>query len=135
MKHSPMHGHNNKAATTAERAEQALDTIGYQLGFLAGKASQRFEHAVSTARASAQPQTPNTGEETHNESPSLLPSEEAKQHAFVRAEEIVQIAEQRLGQWSALLSYQSQRLVARMREDLEDVWAEAQHLRNTKQRP
>jgi len=135
MNHSHVHGHNNKAATTTERAEQALDTIGYQLGFLAGKASQRFEHAVSTARASAQHQAPHTGKETHKEPPSLLPSEEASQQAFARAEELVQIAEQRLGQWSAFLSSQSQRLVARMREDLEDVWAEAQHLRNTQQRP
>lgn len=137
MNHPHVHGHNNKAATTTERAEQALDTIGYQLGFLAGKASQRFEYAVSAARtsASAQPQTPNTGEEAHKEPPSLLPSEEATQQAFSRAEEFVQIAEQHLGQWSALLSSKSQRLVARMREDLEDVWAEAQHLRNTKQRP
>ncbi len=135
MNNPHVHGHNNKAATTTERAEQALDTIGYQLGFLAGKASQRFEHAVSTARASAQHQAPHTGEEAHNEPPSLLLSEEASQQAFARAEELVQIAEQRLGQWSAFLSSQSQRLVARMREDLEDVWAEAQHLRNTQQRP
>ena len=134
MNHSSVHGHNSKGATT-ERAEQALDTIGYQLGFLAGKASQRFEHAISTARASAQPHTPDTSEKIHNGSPSLLPSEEVTQQAFGRAEELVQIAEQRLGQWSALLSSQSQRLVARMREDLEDVWAEAQHLRNTKLHP
>lgn len=135
MNHSSVHGHNNKGATTTERAEQALDTIGYQLGFLAGKASQRFEQAVSTARTSAQPHTPDTGEEAHNGSPSLLPSEEATQQAFTRAEELVQVAEQRLGRWSALLSHQSQRLVARMREDFEDVWAEAQHLHHTKQRP
>lgn len=135
MNHSPVHGHNNKGATTAERAEQALDTIGYQLGFLAGKAGQRFEQAVSTARASAQLQAPDAGEEAHNGSPSLLPPEEATQQAFARAEELMQLAEQRLRRWSALLSYQSQHLVARMREDLEDVWAEAQHLRNTKQHP
>jgi hypothetical protein len=128
--------HDNGAKPTGtERAEQKFDNIGYRIGYLAGTATQRLEHVVSNMRVPSLPQITRTDQGNHRESPSPRISEEDTQQAFIRAEELVQHTEQRVGQWSAFLSQRSQRLVARMREDLEDLWAEAQHVRQTKQRP
>jgi hypothetical protein len=125
---------NGSGSTTTERAEQINNTIGYRLGFLAGTATQRLERAVSTIRAPSQSQATRANQGAQSGPSSLLPSEETMQRALVRAEELVQYTEQRLGQWSARLGHQSQRLAGLLREDLEDLWAEAQHIRHNKRR-
>lgn len=126
MSHTDEH---NLGQTTAKRAEQTLDNIGHHLGLLAGTATYRIEQIVNNVHLSSPFQTGSTQQEAGR---SLQPSGEAAPPAIDRAEEIMQRVEQSMGRWSGRLSLQSQRVVARMREDLEDMWAEAQHLRQTR---
>jgi len=128
MSHTNEH---NSGQTAPEHAEQTLDNIGHHLGLLAGTASHRIEQIVNNIRFSAPFQTSSIQQEAEH---PPQPSGETAQPAFDRAEELVQRAEQNMGRWTARLSQQSQRTVARMREDLEDMWAEAQHLRQTRRR-
>jgi hypothetical protein len=128
MSHTNEH---NSGQTAPERAEQTLDNIGHHLGLWAGTATYRIEQIMNNVRFSAPFQTSDTQQESER---SLQSSGETAQPAFDRAEEFVQRAEQNMGRWTARLSQQSQRMVARMREDLEDMWAEAQHMRHTRRR-
>jgi DNA polymerase II large subunit len=125
---------NNSGSTTTARAEQALDSVGYRIGFLAGTTTRRLEHAVSTVHVQSHSQANKAPQSEDREASSHFTSDESVQRALVRAEELMHRAEQRLGQWSAFLSHQSQRLTARTREELEDFWVEAQHLRQTSRR-
>ncbi len=47
-----------------------------------------------------------------------------------RAEELVDRAGERLGHFATLVSQRVQWAVARVREEAEDIWAEAQNIRN-----
>ncbi|QBD83078.1 hypothetical protein EPA93_46795 [Ktedonosporobacter rubrisoli] len=119
---------NSPDQSSTQRAEQVLTTLGHRIGFLAGMASQRVEQAIRSTRPQSHQQD---SHESHK--PSSAPrAKEAMPQAMTRAEELVQQAELDLGQWAAQLGLQSQRLTARIREDLEDIWADAQHQRNIK---
>ncbi len=122
--------HNSGQAAT-RRAEQTLDNLGHHLGLLAGTATHRIEQVVNNVHLSSPFQTSTSQQETGR---SLQSSQEATQPAFERAEDLVQRAEQDIGRWTARVGHQSQHMVARMREDLEDMWADAQHLRHTRRR-
>jgi len=50
--------------------------------------------------------------------------------AMQRAEVAVDVAAQRVGKWAAAFGHGVQRVVARTREEGEDILAEAQHIRN-----
>jgi cation-transporting ATPase I len=52
-----------------------------------------------------------------------------------RAEEIVDAATAKAGDWISRLSYQLMRGIARAREETEDIWAEAQSMTQTDQAP
>lgn len=49
--------------------------------------------------------------------------------AIARAEELVDRVGEQVGQWLSRLGHSTQRTLARAREEAEDIWAEAQHLR------
>jgi hypothetical protein len=108
--------------TATRRAEQALDSVGRSIGLFAGTTGQRFQQAVRSVFARS--------EQSEQTSPSK--PEEAGQPALERAEGLVHIAEERIGQWAGFTGHQSQRLLARLREDVEDMWAEAQNIRGKK---
>jgi hypothetical protein len=48
---------------------------------------------------------------------------------IARAEELVDRMGERVGQWLSQLGHSTQKALARAREEAEDIWAEAQHLR------
>ncbi len=55
--------------------------------------------------------------------------------ATERAEALVNQLGERIGQYAALTNQQLQRWTARTREELEDIWAEAQSLRHRQTPP
>jgi hypothetical protein len=52
-----------------------------------------------------------------------------------RAEDLVERLGQRLGHFTALAGFQIQKAPARMREEIEDMWAEAHSIRQQKSPP
>lgn len=114
------------------RAEVLLGNLGRRLDLFAAQAGQRMHDIADAIREEAdradQPAT-NSGEKAH---PSGIARTEASgKLAMERAEEAVD----RMGHYLAVASFQIQRATARLREEGEDIWAEAQNIRRERSRP
>ena len=118
-----------------ERADELLNTLGRRIGLFAGRAGQRIQGTAVTIREQTrrmgQPETA-AGEkpsqpERAREEESAQPGTEKAQ---AKAEELVEGMTQRLGLFAALAGLQIQKTAARVREEAEDIWAEAQNIRN-----
>jgi hypothetical protein len=83
-------------------------------------------HSANVARAA----TPNgmTGPQ-----PSRSSEEEARRQALQRAEEMADRLGEQVGHYVAALGHSVLKWVARAREEAEDIWAEAQALRERQQ--
>jgi len=102
------------------RAEELLNNLG-----------QRIQSAAVSLRDEAdrmdQPST-EPGEKSH--SSTIARAEEQGKLAMERAEELVD----RLSHYLALAGFQVQRAMAYMREEGEDIWAEAQNIHQKRTR-
>lgn len=116
----------NRPAT--ERAEELLDRAGRGLGRVVAATGKRVQRAT-TARpqGAAKPDSLN-GKKQKSVTPSR--TQEANQEAMERADVLVSQMEQRIRHFTALLGFNIQRTAARVREEAEDMWAEAQHIRS-----
>lgn len=124
-------GEDSKQPATV-RAEELLDNVGQRLGLFAALTAQRIQHAATYVRQEAdrldQPKT------SPGEKPAIARSEESSKPPKERAEELVDQFGQRFGHFAALTGLQIQRVTARAREEVEDMWAEAQNIRQEKSR-
>lgn len=116
-----------------ERAERLVNRAGEQLGQLAGRAALRVQHVAQGWRKEADeidasdvaPEKPAPGEIG---TPDTRQKSSATQE---RAEEMVDQFLHRASAWAAGSNYQARRTFARLREDVEDIWAEAQVTRRS----
>lgn len=114
----------------SDGAEQAINRAGERLGRLAGKAFLRVQQAAQGFREEADnmdalkpgSEKPASSKGTQASSPS--PSKE-------KAEEMVDQFLQRASHWAVVGNVQARRTAARLREDVEDMWAEAQDMRGS----
>jgi hypothetical protein len=120
------------------RAEEFVDRMGRSIGLFAGLTGQRLQRTATVIRQEVQ----------HARQPTTAPGEQSKQPETARPEECAQSARpaaekrteqaeqkvdqaaQRLALLGAAVSYQVQKTAARIREEAEDMWVEAQHLRH-----
>ncbi|HLI04944.1 MAG TPA: hypothetical protein VKV40_00065 [Ktedonobacteraceae bacterium] len=113
-----------------ERADEALKRAGRNIGIFAGLAAVCIQRATGAVRNAAKP-VPASNKKA--EQPEVAQTEEsatlAGEKATEQAEQMVDQAAQRLGTFAATLSYQAQKAAARLREEGEDIWFEAQHIR------
>jgi hypothetical protein len=117
------------------RAEALLDNVGQRLGLFAALTAQRIQHATASIREEADRlDQPNTSSEEKPASPALAQTEESGKQTKERAEELVDQLGQRIGHFAALSGLQIQRVAARAREEVEDMWAEAQNIRQESSR-
>ncbi|BCL81550.1 hypothetical protein ccbrp13_40150 [Ktedonobacteria bacterium brp13] len=109
----------------AERSEQILTYAGGRLGMLVGRATIRFRQAAQAFREEAD----------HMDMPGLTSTQQAGRPAsernadlnrstMERAEELVG----RIEQWAIVGSSQMKRAIARLQEDAEDMYVEAQDM-------
>jgi hypothetical protein len=117
------------------RADELLNNLGRRIGFFAGLAGQRIQSTAVNMRE--QTRRMNQHEAAAGEKSSQPPraqTEESAQpeteKATAKAEELVEGMAQRLGLFAALAGLQIQKTAARVREEAEDLWAEAQNIRN-----
>ncbi len=122
------------------RAEKLLDRTGQRLAIFALQARQRLQETVSSIRTEAdrmgQPsrqeearaETHNGAAHTDQKTPANNASSHASSSGTTRAEGIVDNWTQRISATASVSSLQVQRLMARMREETEDIWAEAQDI-------
>jgi uncharacterized protein YbjQ (UPF0145 family) len=112
------------SATT--RAEELLDQAGQRIGKFAALTRVRFQQALTAMREEAERRDTPTltqGGQTGQENGS-------NQLATQRAEEMVDWMGERLGAVTATTSLQIQKALARLREEAEDIWAEAESIRD-----
>jgi hypothetical protein len=77
---------------------------------------------------------PNTAPGEKSSQPKIASAEEKGQLAMERAEELVTGMGQRLGHFASLAGLQILKATARVREEAEDIWAEAQNIHHENRR-
>lgn len=118
-----------------ERAEELLDSMGRRIGFFAALAGQRIQNAAASIRVGTeQMNEPNTAPRENASQPTIARTEEKGKPAMERSEELVDSVVQRLSHYASLVGFQIQRATARTREEAEDMWAEAQNIRQENSR-
>jgi hypothetical protein len=112
------------------RAEELFDRMGQRIGSFTALATERIQRAATSIREAAdrldQPQTVSGAKSNGT---AVAQTEEAGRPATEQAEEMVDRVGQRISYSTALAGLQIQRAAARMREEAEDMWAQAQNLR------
>ena len=117
------------------RAEELLDNMGRRLGTFAALAGQRIQNAAASIREEAdQMDQPNTVPAEKSSRPASARAEEKGKLAMERSEEAVDRLAQRLSHYTSLVGHQILKASARMREEAEDMWAEAQNIRQENSR-
>ena len=116
------------------RAEEVLDSMGRRIGLFAARAGQRIQNTATSLREEAdQMDQPDTAPGKKASQPGLTRAEKS-QLAMQRSEELVNRMVQRLSFYAAMAGYQVQKAAARAREEAEDMWAEAQNIRQENSR-
>ncbi len=117
-----------------ERANELLNSAGQRLAMFALLARQRLQETVGAIRVEADrmDQPSHVGEARAGEQEGGARQAEQPGRASTaetaRAEELVDRWAQRISTTVAITGWQTQRIIARMREEAEDIWAEAQYL-------
>lgn len=112
------------------RADELLDSMGHRIGLFVARAGQRIQNAAASVREQAdRMDQPDTADDEKSHQPTTARAEEKGQVAMEKSEELVDRMAQQLSIYTARAGLQIQKAVARMREEAEDIWAEAQHLR------
>jgi hypothetical protein len=110
------------------RAEELLDQAGQRVGAFVALTRIRVQQALSAAREEAE----RRGRDTSQLMQGGQAGQEngSNQLATQRAEEIVDRVGGRLGAVAAMTGLQIQKALARVREEAEDMWADAESIRD-----
>ncbi len=131
---SQIPGENSRQPATA-RAEEVLDNLGRRMGLFTARAGQRIQNVTASIREEADRlDQPETAPGEKSKTPLVAQTEEQGKLAKERAEVLVDRMGQRVSNWASRAGFQVQRAVARMREEVEDMWAEAENLRRENRR-
>lgn len=113
-------------------ARQRAEQLGERIGYLASLALRRVE---ATARqAMPGPISPSAAEAPDREAPAAGPAGASTQAATERAERLLDDMGERIGGLASITGPVIQKFVALAREEAEDIWAEAQHIRRSNSR-
>ena len=118
------------SSSAPARAEQLLTQAGERVGTLVGRTIVGFRRGMQSLRAEAdQLDVPGS-------SPKKQPTRkvgprkgQADSPATKRAEDLVDEAAQRASQWMQVNGLRMRRAMAFAREEVEDIWVEAQDVR------
>jgi hypothetical protein len=120
----------NSGQPATERAEELLDNMGHRLGLFAARAGQRIQTAATSVREEVgRIELPKTSSGDNSDQPVQARFEESSRVATEKAEELVDRIGQRFADFASLATLQILRASVRVREEAEDMWAEAQHIR------
>jgi hypothetical protein len=120
----------NPGQPATERAEELLDSMGRRLGLFAARAGQRIQGAATSVREEVgRIELPKPPSGDNSGQPVQARFEESSRVATEKAEVLVDRAAERLADFVSLATLQFLKASARVREEAEDMWAEAQHIR------
>jgi hypothetical protein len=118
--------------------EVLIDRMAHSLGFYAARTYLRIQSMARPAHEGANQQDQLKREQTETaDQPAQSPeqAEELSQSRTRKAEEMVDYLAQHLSSLTATVKLNFQRTTARVREDTEDMWAEAQDIRHHRGHP
>lgn len=113
-----------RAAPTYERAEQMLARAGAQLGQWAGHTLLRARHTTQALRQKAA-HLDLSASERHAKHANTA---RETQPSLERAEMVVDRFAERISHWAVGGNLSARRTMARLQEDVEDMWVEAQEI-------
>lgn len=116
----------NDLPSATERAEAMLDHFGRNLGLFVASTGKRVQQ-VAAVRGKSEPSKSSAGKKRGRAASAS--TEEDDQEAIERADALVEQMEERVSHFTQRASFGLQKTTARLREEVEDMWAEAQHLR------
>jgi hypothetical protein len=125
-------GPGEKSQAATERAEAAFDQLGQRIGVFAHRIRQNVGSMAASVKNKVNNLEP-PGTLSARKSSQMQPQQSGPPQ-IERAEEKVDHLGQRLGAWGSQTSSQFQKVVARVREDTEDMWVEAQNIRRQNHR-
>ena len=111
------------SATAVERAEELISRVEQRIGALPALIGQRAQQA--TTRVSEQVKQAGTHQNQEG-----TQAAQPCQPTMERADHAVDEMGQRMSLIAAIVSLQTRKITARVREDAEDMWAEIQQVRN-----
>lgn len=112
---------NETPPTRYERTEQVVNEIGSRIGLWAGRVVGRMQRAAGTLNQEAdRMDTPGAEAQPHDQP--------AEHPTMKRAEELVGKAGEYARHWTIDGNIRMRRALARLREDIEDMWAEAHEI-------
>jgi hypothetical protein len=117
------------------RAEAIMENLGRQIGLFAARASRSVQNAANYVRQEAdRMDQPETEPGKQPKQPGIAHAEESGKMAMERAEESVDRLGKRITSAAMVTSRRVQRATARVREEAEDIWADAQNIRRNNSR-
>jgi hypothetical protein len=119
-----------KAGWSVSRAEEALERAGQNFGFFAIRSRQRVQQTLASLRNSRGRQEASSQTEGAPVPSSQGQTEEAASATMKRAEDLIDRVGGTAGLLATVVGLRLRRATARMREEAEDMWAEAQSLRS-----
>ncbi len=128
-----------ESAAATERAEELLGSVGRGFGVFVATTGQRVQRAATTVREKAGQrgqEVPTSAKKSGKAKASDAQASEAREASMERADELVRLMEFRLARFALSMNHTIQKTTARVREEAEDMWAEAQHIRyQNRQKP
>lgn len=121
-----------------EHPNALVNRMAHSIGFYAARTYLGIQNITHKASEEADRLDQLKREQIEQSDQSAQPSEQAKepqQSRTRKAEEMVDYLAQRLSSLTAMLKFNFQRTTAHVREDTEDIWAEAQSIRHHRKQP
>jgi len=121
-----------------EHPDALVNRMAHSIGFYAARTYLGIQNITHKAREEADRQDQREREQIEQSGESAQQSEqvqEPQQSRTKKAEEMVDDLTQRLSSLTAKLKFNFQRTTAHVREDTEDIWAEAQSIRHHSNQP
>jgi hypothetical protein len=123
-----------KSQPATKQTESALNQFGQRLGFYTGLATHNIQRAVTSLGEGAKREASQVNQQklAHPElsgNQAQVGSNGVSQQAMRKAEGVVDNVGQDMTHWTSLAALQIQRAMSRAREEAEDMWAEAQYIR------
>jgi hypothetical protein len=121
-----------------EHPDALVNRMAHSIGFYAARTYLGIQNITHKAREEADRLDQMEREQIEQPGESAQRSEqtqEQQQSRTRKAEEMVDYLTQRLSSLTAMLKFNFQRTTAHVREDTEDIWAEAQSIRHHRNQP
>jgi hypothetical protein len=115
---------SEQSVTAVERAEELITRVEQRISALPSLIGQRAQQATTRISEQVKPSG------TNHEGEQAGQPEQPGQPAMEKADQLVDDMGQRMGLIAAIVSLQTRKITARVREDAEDMWAEIQQIRN-----